>query len=479
MEDASRYEQMRAIIDDVMPGVENLGVGDRGDGHWRLVLDLVNQDTAEVLERDIASSDGDIRRPELLAKLGWTERVEEIARRMRALDFVSPWAVPAVLKQLEVMAREVLKGSGFDPVVWQDDEGHYQVCVELLFEARFKLEYPVLATTRGDVPMPKLTKTLGLRAHAEALSRRLRERAFVPPALTDEEAAPIPAALAELRRTFDYATCPLPEVSDYSGGGEWDDLVDDRVRRVVWKAFEKAVRARIEEEKHWPEVIEADRLEAAFDDLNQAGIVALMGATETLSGGWTCVRETATERARHGAESWAAAFFHEQDLDHALKGHSLCIAFGTLEGEEVTDEDAKVAEAIVEALRKHGLEPEWNGNVHTRVTVKPAFTWRRRRSHVDTSEVVRVGGYGLIPSMVDLLPRVKDVTVRADALFLYDLDRMHSRTLESLTFEFNREFEARSALPDLLDRVKGRFPRLRNLTVTDRSGYSETVHFEG
>lgn len=479
MEDASQYAQMRAIVDDVMPGVGDLGVGDRGDGHWRLVLDLVNQDTAEVLERDLASSDGDVLKPELLTKLGWTERVEEIARRMRAMDFVSPLKVPAEKKQTEAIAREVLKGSGFDPVVWKDDAGHYQVHVELLFEAQFKIEYPVLATTRGDVPMPKRTETLGLRARAEELARRLGEQGFVPSPLSEEETAQIPEALAKLRRTFQYGTCPLPDVADHSGGGAWDDLDDERVRREVWKAFEAEVRARLEEEKHWPEVIEADRLEAAFNDLNQAGIVALMGATDTLSGGWTYVRETAEELARHGVKSWAAAFFHEQDLDHALNGHSLCIAFGTLEGEELTDKDLKVAEAIVESLRKHGFEPEWNGSAHSRVTVNPAFTWRRRRSRVDTSEVVVVGNYSLSPSLVDLLPRVKGVTVRTDALFLYDLDRMHSRTLESLTFEFNGEYEARSALPDLLERVKGRFPKLKELTVEDHRTYSETVRFEG
>ncbi|WP_426751630.1 DUF6891 domain-containing protein [Myxococcus sp. Y35] len=478
MDEASQYEQARAVVDEVMPDVEDLGVHVRADGIWFLILNWVNQDSGEVLERAIASSDGSVLRPELVAKLEWTERVEEVARRWSAVALVPPQDESATTKQIEAIAREVLKGSGFDPIVWEDDEGHLQVDVELVHEEKFKFEYMVLATTRGDVPMPKRTEAFGLRARAEELARRLGELSYAPPPLSEAQASLIQEPLAELRRTFEYGTYALPDISDGSGGGDWDDLDDDRVRREVWKAFEKEVRARLEEERHWPEVIEADRLDAAFDDLNRAGIVAEMGATNTLSGGWSYVREIAAERARRGVKSWAAAFFHEQDLDIALKGHGVCIAFGTLDGEELTDQDLKVAEAVVEALRKHGLAPEWNGSVHTRITV-PAFTWRRRRSSVDTSESATVGLYCFSPSMVDLLPRVRSVTVRADRLFLYDLDRMHSRTLEELTCEFRDDLEASSVLPDLLERVKGRFPKLKALAVKGDRSFSETVRFDG
>lgn len=206
-----------------------------------------------------------------------------------------------------------------------------------------------------------------------------------------------------------------------------------------------------------------------------------MGATDTLSGGWTLVTEYAHEQQRRGLKPWGAAFFHHQDIEHALEGSPLYLAFGELndnEDEEFRnpEKDVVVARAVVEALRKHGFEPDWEGSASSRIQVLPGFTWRRRRSHLDTSEELHMGVF--VPGLAELLPRLRTLWLRAENVIVYDLDALRSNSLEELTVEFWDDDDAREAQPDLVERVRGRFPRLRTFTVKGR-GFEETVHLGG
>ncbi|MHA7632507.1 DUF6891 domain-containing protein [Corallococcus sp. M7] len=476
MEETWVYEQVRAITDDVLEDVPHVGIHVDRWGRVHVSIDLVNPDTGELLERVVANSRGGVMRPELVAKEGLTAKVEELARRLKTLDRGEPHPLEEWDTQLAAIGRSVMAGSGEDAVFWLDDEGHWQVGIEsFIGEDDWRFVYRVLATTRGDVPMPLLAERLGLLPRAQELARRLGElvaRLPLPP--MDEEQSPlIPDALANLMSGFNQAIDSLDRVPDYTGGGAWDHLDDDRVRREVMKQFARVVHARVEEEKQWPEVIEADRLEAAFDDLKRDGIVTRMGATDTLSGGWTYVREDAHAWEERGLKPWGAAFFHGQDIDHALKGNPLHIAFGSLDEGEVPEKDAAVGQAVVNALRKYDFAPRWNGSETTRIELRPAFTWRRRRSRVDTPENVVL--YALDASLVALFPRLRTLRMRFGDMTVYDLDRMRSDSLEAITLQFDRDAQARDALPDLLERVKERFPRLQTVTVTGDGGFEETV----
>ncbi|AKQ66837.1 hypothetical protein A176_003749 [Myxococcus hansupus] len=469
MSNESQYDQVRAIADEVLAGVKDISLHGWDDGRWYVLLDQINYDTAEVVERPLVSNMGEVLAPELIAKLGLTEQVEELVRRLLALGFAPEPQPPSARSQILAVAREVMKGSGMDAVVVQDDEGHLQAGVEVFIESRWRLEFRALASTRGDVPFPKLAEALGLRERAETLARRLGALAYTPTPLSEEEAALVPKALEQLWLGFTYGLRSLDDLAEATDHPSWYDLDEDRVRREVWRQLDAKVRARLDEEKQWPDILEVDRLAAAFEDLHRAGIVAEMGATNTLSSGWSLVRERAEELESRGESPWAAAFFHTQDLDHALTGGELNIAFGTLEGEELSDADGKVAEAIVTSLREHGFEPEWKGSVHSRVAVRPAFNWRRRRARVDVTEDIKVSPYRMGPSLVGLLPRARSMTLQVDSLLPYDLDQVQSDSLEEIILEFDSAALAQCLAEDVQTRVTGRFPKLRRLVLAASS----------
>ncbi|MFY2558947.1 DUF6891 domain-containing protein [Corallococcus terminator] len=380
-------------------------------------------------------------------------------------------------KQVKALAEQVLKGSGDVVVEWGDD-GHLEAGLAQVDEDTGEVLSRLFVSTRGDVVRPRLAARLGVSAQAEELARRLGALKLAPrrqAPLPKSELKLIPGALENLTRGFDYGTHPLESVFDSTGGGDWDSLEDERVKRLVLERFVAYVRARREEEKTWPEVLEADRVEAAFASLKRAGIVAEMGATDTQSGGWSLVRELAAELRAKGKKPWGAAFFHEQDLDGAFEGEAMCISFGTLD-QERSVQDLDVAQAVVKALRKHGFEPRWNGTADSRIELLPAFVWRRRRARVDTTERLELGSseFSVFPGgLVEFLPRLRVLSCWASRQRLTD---MRSDSVEQLTVEYEREDDAREALEEVRQQAKERFPRLRKLVIK-ADDFAHTARF--
>ncbi len=460
-------------------GAPDLSVSQGEDGHVSVSVELVDEDTGQLMPLLLATTRGDVSRPGRAAKHGLLAQAEALARRLGALDVRPEGGESSQEARVEAIAREVLRGTGVDVAVRQDDEGHWKVEVErLLDQGLWDFHYQVLATTRGDVPMPMLAARLGLSAQAEALARRLAALDVRPEEapLLDDAAEAFHGAVEDLRQELTLAAHSLPEILSIGGGLHWPYLEDDSVIRRVLKVFVQDVRQRLADEKDWPEVIEADRLEAAFEDLRGAGIIAVMGATDTLSGGWDMMQELAHEQRERGLSPWGAVFFHHQDIESALEGHPLHLAFGELTDAEYRDEekDVVVARAVMDALRKHGFEPEWTGSANTRIELRPAFPWRRRRSRVDTTEHLH---FEPLPGeLLELLPRLRTVALTGDGMTPYVLSGMRSSSVEELTVRYASEEEARDALPDLVARAKSRFPRLQKVTVRDSREYEETVY---
>ncbi|NVJ26547.1 hypothetical protein HUW62_35550 [Myxococcus sp. AM011] len=380
-------------------------------------------------------------------------------------------------KQVKVLAEQVLKGAGDVVVEWGSD-GHLEAGLTQVDEETGEVLSRLFVSTRGDVVRPRLAARLGVAAQAEELARRLGALKLAPrkeAPLRKQELKLIPGALEHLTRVFDYGTYPLESVFDYTNGGDWDSLEDERVKRLVLEQFVAHVRARREEEKTWPDVLEADRVEAAFASLERAGIVAEMGATDTQSSGWSLVRELAVELRAKGKKPWGAAFFHEQDLEGAFEGEAMCISFGTLDKER-SDKDLDVARAVIKALRKQGFEPEWPGTADSRIELLPAFVWRRRRARVDTTKRLELGPseYSLFPGgLVEFLPRLHVLSFWAHRQRLTD---MRSESVEHLTVEYEREDDAREVLDEVRQQAMERFPRLRKLVI-QADDFAHTARF--
>ena len=148
-----------------------------------------------------------------------------------------------------------------------------------------------------------------------------------------------------------------------------DDVDDDKVRSTVAPEFEKKALA----EAGWPQVTDCDRLDEAFGSLNDRGIIALQNAGYTMSDGLSDVGEELACRDRSEVKGYC--FYHGQNLERAMAGDGLWLAFCDLEG---SDEGKRaVASLVVEALTKVGLQAEWDGEPSTRIHL-PKIDWKRR-----------------------------------------------------------------------------------------------------
>lgn len=155
-----------------------------------------------------------------------------------------------------------------------------------------------------------------------------------------------------------------------------------RIGPLVDEAFAAAMAARAIAQRSWPAVTDCDRLDAAFEELNAAGIMARHN--------WTCcgtcgAAEMPDEFDRLGGR-WqdvpivGYAFYHMQDVESAVDGFGICLDYGSTE--PAPDEAAYerqcllVAERVRETLERHGLTVEWNGTYEKRIAVP--MDWKRR-----------------------------------------------------------------------------------------------------
>lgn len=154
----------------------------------------------------------------------------------------------------------------------------------------------------------------------------------------------------------------------------------DRAWRQHLAKLAKQHEARkIEQEKAWLEPSVNDRIDSAFRELQELRIVALQNVGHTLDEGWEDVVAVAEQRGGQRG----AVFFHGQDIERAVAGEGLLLAFGSLDQDaDLTDEAAvAIGHEICKVLRLHGLVVDWNGQVDMRLHIPP-FEWRKRRFSV-------------------------------------------------------------------------------------------------
>jgi|GEM_PF-1910512 len=125
----------------------------------------------------------------------------------------------------------------------------------------------------------------------------------------------------------------------------------------------------------WPERTTNDRLDAAFETLNARGIVALQDAGYTMSDGWEDI--AAARGDIRGA--WGGVFFHRQDVERAVDGAGLMLAFGAFaDGPAHEAESLRLAREVCEVLAQHEVATEWDGTLGKRISIPP-FAWQKRR----------------------------------------------------------------------------------------------------
>ncbi|QTO45137.1 DUF6891 domain-containing protein [Burkholderia latens] len=143
----------------------------------------------------------------------------------------------------------------------------------------------------------------------------------------------------------------------------------DRLESFIDSEFERKAAA----ERTWPPETDCDRLDRVFDELDEAGICALSNAGYTMSDGHSDVSEAVHDAPQGRYHGYC--FYHGQDVERALDGRGLTIAFGDLAGDDARR--TAVGRQVVDALSRAGFETSWNGSAASRIEL-PSFDWKRR-----------------------------------------------------------------------------------------------------
>ena len=192
---------------------------------------------------------------------------------------------------------------------------------------------------------------------------------------------------AEARRSVDYLiargfineatieACAVEDVLFAMGEGGDEELDCDDIEASVKSMVAERLEMRRRAEQRWKRLTDCDKLDLAFADLEEQGIIARQDY-------WCCARCAHSAAGyeifgnERGEDFWKGyVFYHEQDTDDAPSG-SLMLGFGAYEeGDEAMKE---VARTVIETLGRYKLKAEWNGKANTRIDVVN-LNWRWRR----------------------------------------------------------------------------------------------------
>jgi len=169
-----------------------------------------------------------------------------------------------------------------------------------------------------------------------------------------------------------------------AGYASLDDIVDEAVevfagalpdpqalRAAAAAVTEQAISAHVRDQAEWPDTTDCDRLDAAFAELDQLGILA----RQHYSCCGTCGSNDIRIELGQVTAARGFTFFHIQDTEHAVGGEFLYLSYGSATADR--SDAVAIGREVVDALSRHGLRPSWDGRHVNRIGL--ALTWQRRR----------------------------------------------------------------------------------------------------
>jgi hypothetical protein len=160
----------------------------------------------------------------------------------------------------------------------------------------------------------------------------------------------------------------LQEIIETELGEPTPALLEDLTAQVRTGLAEHA-----REEATWSGRTTNDLLDSAFADLDARGVVTAQALGSTLQEGAALIDERCADRDEAARGS---VFYHRQDLEDAVEGGGLSLAFVAY-GPEA--DAAAIGREIVHVLSHHGLSVTWSGNPKQRIQLAP-FAWQKRRA---------------------------------------------------------------------------------------------------
>jgi hypothetical protein len=167
---------------------------------------------------------------------------------------------------------------------------------------------------------------------------------------------------------------PRDEIIEFALEMAEDDYPDVDFSASIPVMVDELLREHARVQATWPEVTDCDKVDRAFELMEQRGLVARQNFEDCQTCGHAAIGGEISE-ALKTREVFGYTFYHQQDTERAVEAGDLWLAFGSPKGDKKTA--IRVAETVVECLREAGLEPSWNGDVVERVSVP--VEWQRRR----------------------------------------------------------------------------------------------------
>ncbi|MEQ1507232.1 MAG: hypothetical protein ABMB14_33695 [Myxococcota bacterium] len=171
-----------------------------------------------------------------------------------------------------------------------------------------------------------------------------------------------------------HELCDEVEVRIHDLVGSVDTEINAEFVATTTERLRADLDAQRDREAGWDDETINDRIDDAFDELWDRGIVALQNAGYTQSDGW----DDANEAAVDVDEPRGAVFYHGQDTERAVKGDGLLLTFGAYSaGDDHDAASLEIGREVCEVLRKNGVDVRWDGTVADRIRIPP-FEWRKR-----------------------------------------------------------------------------------------------------
>ncbi len=133
------------------------------------------------------------------------------------------------------------------------------------------------------------------------------------------------------------------------------------------------------EERSWSGLSDADRVAAAFAELEASGVVARMSFTCCQN----CGAHEIGDEVPPGASPRGYVFFHRQDAERLGEPDAaLYLSYGAFSGPDLTAglheaEALAVGNLVTHTLEANGLRVDWDGTLAKRIHVVD-LDWRRR-----------------------------------------------------------------------------------------------------
>ena len=160
--------------------------------------------------------------------------------------------------------------------------------------------------------------------------------------------------------------------------GEYQLDNDAQAMRELKAAAEAELQKLANAEKTWKKPTVNDRIDAAFEAIRDEGIIVLPNAGYTMSDGWTEVNGVRSDLQEDGIESRGAIFYHGEDLEAAVRGEPLLLAFGAYATPKARNAaNIEIARTAVEILERYGVGVEWDGSERSRIVIH-SFPWQQR-----------------------------------------------------------------------------------------------------